>query len=162
MTNRTKEVACLSWGEVCARRLDRHALSAPLQDALPADIIATICGAHAQVLSAAELSIGLRLAGITRTDIREALWTERSLVKTFGPRGTVHLLSTQDLPMWTSALSAIPPSHNGHAKDVRLTPEQTEKVVEAISVALEDAALTLDELNKAVITATGPWAGELE
>ena len=84
MTNRTTEVACLSWGEVCARRLDRHALSAPLQDARPADIVGTICGAHAQVLSAAELSIGLRLAGITRTAIRQALWTERSLVKTFG------------------------------------------------------------------------------
>jgi hypothetical protein len=35
-----------------------------------------MCGAHAQVLSAAELSIGLRIAGITRTDIQEALWTE--------------------------------------------------------------------------------------
>src|SRR5713101_7562063 len=97
MTNRTTEVARLSWGEVCARRLDRHALSAPLQGARPADIVGTICGAHAQVLSAAELSIGLRLAGITRTAIRQALWTERSLVKTFGPRGTVHLLPAQEL-----------------------------------------------------------------
>ena len=160
MTKRTTEVACLSWGEVCARRLDRHALSAPLQDARPADIVGTICGAHAQVLSAAELSIGLRLAGITRTDIREALWTERSLVKTFGPRGTVHLLPTQDLPMWTGALSAIPP-HNSQAKDVRLTPEQTERVVEAIAMALEDAELTIDELSEAVIVDTGAWAGDL-
>src|SRR5215469_18532085 len=103
MTNHTTEVAHLSWGEVCARRLARHALSAPLQDARPAAIVGTICGAHAQVLSAAELSIGLRLAGITRTAIRQALWTERSLVKTFGPRGTVHLLPAQDLPMWTGA-----------------------------------------------------------
>jgi Winged helix DNA-binding domain len=115
MINRTTEVARLSWGEVCAMRLDRHALSAPLQDARPADIVGTICGAHAQVLSAAELSIGLRLAGITRTAIRQALWTERSLVKTFGPRGTVHLLPAQDLPMWAGALSALPPSRNSQA-----------------------------------------------
>src|SRR2546430_10274551 len=160
MTNRTTEVACLSWGEVCARRLDRHALSAPLQDARPADIVATICGAHAQVLSAAELSIGLRLAGITRTAIREALWTERSLVKTFGPRGTVHLLPTQDLPMWTGALSALPPSRTSQAKDVRLTPEQTERVVETIAMALDDAELTIDELSEAVIASTGPWAAD--
>ena len=93
-----------SWAQVCARRLDRHRLSAPARDAGPADIAATICGAHAQVLSAAELSIGLRLAGATRADIRGALWTERTLVKTFGPRGTVHLLATRDLPMWTGAL----------------------------------------------------------
>src|SRR5881409_812190 len=101
MNNRTAEVSCLSWAEVCARRLERHALSVPSQDGRPADIVRAMCGAHAQVLSAAELSIGLRIAGITRTDVRHALWTERSLVKTFGPRGTVHLLPTQDLPIWT-------------------------------------------------------------
>jgi DNA glycosylase AlkZ-like len=98
----------LSWAEVCARRLDRHRLSAPAQDIPPADIVRAICGAHAQVMSAAELSIGLRIAGITRTDVRRALWNERSLVKAYGPRGTVHLLPTQDLPMWTGALSVMP------------------------------------------------------
>src|SRR5437764_402169 len=46
MTNRTTEVPRLSWAEVCARRLDRHALSVPLQDARPADIVGTLCGAH--------------------------------------------------------------------------------------------------------------------
>jgi Winged helix DNA-binding domain len=80
-----------SWAEVWAQRLERHALSAPLQNARPADIVATICGAHAQLLSAAEWSIGLRLAGSTRADVRHALWSERSLVKTLGPRGTVHV-----------------------------------------------------------------------
>jgi len=161
MTNRTTEVPRLSWTQVCARRLDRHALSAPSQDARPADIVGTMCGAHAQVLSAAELSIGLRLVGVTRADVREALWTERSLVKTFGPRGTVHLLSAQDLPWWIGALSAIPPTRTSQAKDVRLTPEQTEAVVEAIAVALDAAELSIDELSEAVIADTGPWAGDL-
>src|SRR5919112_3226932 len=111
----------LSWAEVCARRLDRHALSVPPRDAQPAEIVAAICGAHAQVQSAAELSIGLRLDGITRAAIRDALWTERTLVKTFGPRGTVHLLPTQDLPIWTGALAAIPSSSSPFAPDVRLS-----------------------------------------
>jgi hypothetical protein len=103
----------LSWTDVCARRFDRHALSAPAQGARPAEIAAAICGAHAQVKSAAELSIGLRIAGATRADVREALWTERGLVKTFGPRGTVHLLPARDLPLWTGALSAVPPPRRG-------------------------------------------------
>lgn len=161
MTTRTAKMPRLSWAEVCARRLDRHALAAPLQGARPADIVATMCGAHAQILSAAELSIGLRLAGVTRADIREILWTERSLVKTFGPRGTVHLLPTRDLPLWTGALSAIPPSHHGHAQDVRLTPEQTEAVVEAVAAALDDAELTVDELGEEVVARAGSWAGDL-
>ena len=121
----------LSWAEVCARRLERHGLAAPLPDARPADVIRAMGGvAHAQVLSAAELSIGLRTTGVTRADVRDALWTDRSLVKTFGPRGSVHLLPTQDLPMWVGALSAAPPHMSTFPEDVRLTPDQTEAVVE--------------------------------
>lgn len=161
MSTRMGETPHLSWAEVIARRLDRHALSSPLRVTGPSHIVASMCGAHAQVLSAAELSIGLRLAGVTRADIRDALWGERSLVKTFGPRGTVHLLPTRDLPMWMGALSAIPPSHRGHTSDVRLTPEQTDTVVDAIAGALADAEMTIDELSEAVIARAGSWAGDM-
>ncbi|MCI0649476.1 MAG: winged helix DNA-binding domain-containing protein [Chloroflexi bacterium] len=150
----------MTWAEVCARRLERHGLSAPVQDAQPADIVATMCGAHAQVISAAELSIGLRIAGITRTAVRDALWTEHSLIKTYGPRGTVHLLPTQDLPMWTGALSAMPYARNPDVKNELLTPEQAEVLIEAIAVVLEDTELTTDELTKALVDQVGPWAGD--
>jgi hypothetical protein len=120
-----------------------------------------MCGTHAQVLSAAELSIGLRLTGLTQTDIRAALWTERSLVKTFGPRGTVHLLSSRDLPMWSGALSAIPRPRSPFKEDVRLTDEQVDEVLAAIADALIDAELTVDELTEAVVRRTGSWAGDL-
>jgi hypothetical protein len=156
-----QNVPRLSWAEVCARRLERHALSVPSEDARPADVVATICGAHAQVISAAELSIGLRIAGATRADVREALWSERSLVKTRGPRGTVHLLATRDLPMWTGALSALPPSRSPFPEEIRLTPEQTDAVIEAIAEALKDAELTVDELTEAIAARVGPWAGEM-
>ncbi len=70
----------------------RHALTEPATDLGPGDIAAVLCRAHAQVLSAAELSIGRRIAGVTRADVQRALWEDRTLAKTFGPRGTVHLL----------------------------------------------------------------------
>ncbi|HEY2957908.1 MAG TPA: winged helix DNA-binding domain-containing protein [Actinomycetota bacterium] len=150
-----------SWAQACARRLERHALAVPSPDATPADVAAAVCGAHAQVLSAGELSIGVRLAGATRARVRQALWEERSLVKAFGPRGTVHLLATRDLPMWTGALAAAPPAGSGQREGVRLTPEQTDQVVEAIAAALADAELTADELGEAVVVRAGRWAGEL-
>jgi hypothetical protein len=140
-------VLSLSWAAVCARRLERHGLTAPLQQATPAEIVGAMCGAHAQVMAAAELSIGLRIAGITRAEVQDALWRERSLVKTRGPCGTVHLLPTQNLPMWTGALSAMPPSRNIHGRNELLTPEQTEAIVAAIADALEDAELTADEVG---------------
>lgn len=151
--------ARLTWAEVCARRLERHALTAPSEGAID-DAVAAICGAHAQVPSAAELSVGLRLAGSTRTDVRDALWTHKSLVKTYGPRGTVHLLPARDLPMWTGALSAIPAPPTSLPQSGGLTPAQTEDVLAAVATALRDAELTVDELDEAVVGATGAWAAD--
>src|SRR5690348_9478486 len=87
----------------------------------PADVVRAMSGAHAQVLSAAEISVALRLEKATRADVQRALWEERSLVKTFGPRGTVHLLPTDDLPLWTGALSALPRSGSAATPEMRMT-----------------------------------------
>jgi hypothetical protein len=152
--------ASLTWSRVTARRMARHALTEPATELGPAGIARVLSGAHAQVLSAAELSIGRRVAGATRAEVRRALWEDRSLVKTFGPRGTVHLLPTADLPMWTGALSALPSSVPMHPEPVRFTPEQADEVVAAIGDALADTELTVDELTEAIVDRTGPWAGE--
>ncbi len=151
----------LTWPEISARRLERNSLAAPSDSAGPAQIAGVLCGAHAQVLSAAELSLGTRTATSTRADVRSALWDEHTLVKTHGPRGTVHLLSTADLPMWIGALGSLPRSPSPFPREVRLTDEQTEQVVAAVGEVLEDAELTIDELSEAVVEATGPWAGDL-
>jgi hypothetical protein len=150
----------LSWAAASARRLERHALLAPAPAATgPAEIARAVSGAHAQVLSAAELSLALRIRGATRGDVRRALWQDRSLVKTYGPRGTVHLLPTRDLPLWTAALSAVP-TQSPFPEGIRLTPEQTEQVLGAIGTALADAELTVEELHQAVVDLAGPWAGD--
>ncbi|HET9779103.1 MAG TPA: winged helix DNA-binding domain-containing protein [Propionibacteriaceae bacterium] len=142
------------------RRLQRHALLTPAPSGTdPAEIAAVICGAHAQVLSAAELSIALRIQAATRTTVRQALWDDHKLIKTYGPRGTVHLLAADDLPMWMAALSAIP-AHSPFPDGVRLTPKQAEQIVDAIGRALEDAELTIDELDRAVVNLAGEWAGD--
>jgi hypothetical protein len=152
--------ASLTWRGVTARRMARSALTVPATDLGAADIAGVLCGAHAQVLSAAELSIGRRIAGATRADVQRALWDDRTLVKTFGPRGTVHLLPTRDLPMWTGALSALPSSVPAHPEPVRFTAAQADEVIAAIGDALAGAELTVDELTEAIVDRTGPWAGE--
>lgn len=154
------DVPQLSWSGISARRLERNALAAPHGSAGPAEIAGVVCGAQAQVLSAAELSLAARTDGATRADVRAALWDRHSLVKTHGPRGTVHLLRTEDLPMWIGAFADIPQPPSPFPPDVRLTAEQTEEVVAAIGKVLEDAELTIDELSEAVVEATGPWAAD--
>ncbi|MFD9225159.1 winged helix DNA-binding domain-containing protein [Streptomyces sp. NPDC060064] len=150
----------VTWTQANARRLARQGLTAPAK-ASPAEIAAAMLGAHAQVLSAAELSVALRLeGGATRTDVRQALWTDSSLVKTYGPRGTIHLLTAADLPLWTGALSAIPAGASPMPAAVRMTAEQTEQVVAAVGDALTGAELTIDELTEAIVERTGSWAAD--
>ena len=120
-----------------------------------------MCGAHAQVMSAAELSVGLRLGGATRSAVQEALEVGHSLVKTFGPRGTVHLLPTRDLPLWAGALAALWTPPTSLPPEALMTEEETDQVIEAVGDALQDAELTLDELTEAVVERAGDWAGDL-
>lgn len=154
------ETSRLSWAQACSGRQERHALTTPLATGTPDQVAALMCGAHAQILTAAEWSIGLRLEGSTRADIRSALWNERSLVKTYGPRGTVHLLPAADLALWTGALTAQPRPPTSPAATL-LTPDQAEAVIAAIGAALQSAELTIDELNEAVVADCGSWAGDL-
>ena len=98
-----------AWTAVNARRLAQHGLAAPFGSGTdPADVAAATVGVHAQVLSAAEISAAMRVEGATRADVRRALWHDRTLVKTFGPRGTVHLLPAADLARWMAAFGRDP------------------------------------------------------
>ncbi|HEX6451758.1 MAG TPA: winged helix DNA-binding domain-containing protein [Trebonia sp.] len=158
MTASSAAPPALTWSGVTARRMGRHGLAQPSADLGLADVAGVLCGIHAQVLSAAELSAGRRVAGATRADVRRALWEERTLVKTFGPRGTVHLLPAADLPMWTGALSAVPSP--APPEPIRFTSGQAEEVLVAIGDALADTELTVDELTEALADRAGPWAVE--
>jgi Winged helix DNA-binding domain len=149
----------MTWAEASARRLARNHLTDATRVDDPARIAADLLGVHAQVMSAAELSVGLRAMTLGRADVRDALWKTRTMVKTRGPRGTVHLVATDDLPMWTGALSAIPRVRSPHPEHVRMSDEQTDQVIAAIADAVTDAELTVDELTDAIVERTGPWAG---
>jgi hypothetical protein len=155
-------LASLTWAQVRARRLERHGLATPV-DGDPVDVAPSVvrgmCGAHAQVLSAGELSVALRIAAAGRADVQAAVADRHTLVKTFGPRGTVHLLPVQDLPMWTGALSTLP-EHSPFTDDIRMTAEQTEAVLAGIATVLADAELTVDELTEALADTVGAWAAD--
>jgi hypothetical protein len=65
-----------------------------------------VLGVQAQVMSAAELSIGARVEGLKRVDVQRALWQDRTLVKTWAMRGTIHLFAAEDLPLVVAARCA--------------------------------------------------------
>ena len=70
------------------------------------DVVRDACGIQAQVPAAAELGISARVSGITRQEVRDALWEKRILVRTNGPRDTKHILPADELPLWMAAMKA--------------------------------------------------------
>ena len=62
-----------------------------------------VCGLHAQVASRTVLIAGVRTA--QRPDLDAALWKERSLVRTWAMRGTLHLLPAAELDVRVGARS---------------------------------------------------------
>lgn len=151
----------LTWEQVWARRLAKSGLLVPAPREGIVDAVRAVCGIHAQVMPAAELSAGIRIAGITRQDVRDALWRDRTLVKAHGPRGTVHLFPADELPLWTAALRANPtPSETRRLAHMGLAPDQMEAVIAAIGDALDGRCLTRDALGAEVARRAGSWATE--
>lgn len=151
----------ITWNEASARRMERQSLAVPARGGTPvADVVGAMLGAHAQVLSAAEVSVGVRADGVTRADVRAALGGPLAGedVRTARHRPSAPHRGT---PLWTAALTAIPSGRSPFAPAVRLTEEQADEVVAAIGDALDGARLTIDELSDEVVARTGSWAGDL-
>src|SRR5436190_21425870 len=136
----------LSWTDVHAFRMQRHHLVERAPKAQLAKVAGDIGGAQAQVMSAAELQIAVRV-DCTVQDVREALWTDRSLVKTCLMRGTLHLTRDEDLPVYTAAMSRrwIRIS-NSWLKFWNVTELEIWQLVDTMGAALNGTPMTREEL----------------
>lgn len=95
----------LTWKQVNAWRLAQHYLAAPGKRKDLVKILAQLGGVQAQVMSAAELALAVRLDGLPPQQVQTALWRERSIVKTWAMRGTLHLVAASELPLYAAARS---------------------------------------------------------
>ena len=68
-----------------------------------AQVVKHLCGVQAQDAPAAALAIRARRAGLVTADVERALVQERSIVRTWCMRGTLHFVSAEDLG-WLLAL----------------------------------------------------------
>jgi hypothetical protein len=149
----------VGWEQVNAHRLARSHLDERVPAARSVEVASAICGLHAQVMSSAELSLWARVEGLDREALPALLWEDRSLVKTWAMRGTLHLLPTAELAAWLGALATyrerLKPSW---FRSAEITPEQLERFVATVADALEGRLLTRQELSEAVLQRTGDEA----
>jgi uncharacterized protein YcaQ len=153
----------LTWDGVAAWRARRH----HLHERAPRDrmlaLVDQLCGVHAQVMSSAELTLWARIDDLESDAVANALWEDRTLVKTWAMRGTLHLLPASDYALWQAALSTqyVRFTKPSWSKASGLQPDELERLIDAVHDALDGEPLTREELAAAVTRDSGdPALGE--
>lgn len=82
---------------VRAERLRRNLLTPGAGGADAGAVVAALCGIQAQDLPAARLAVRARSAGLTDAGVEAARVEQRSVVRTWAMRGTLHLVAAGDL-----------------------------------------------------------------
>jgi len=147
----------LSWESVLAWRTERQAIAQRAPAPRWLDVVRRICGLHAQVQSSAELTLWARTDAVGRDVVAQALWDDRSLVRTWAMRGTLHLLAADELGLWVGAQAALRPRYETASwrKAFAMTSAEAVAVLDAIRDALAGPPLTRDELGDAVAQRLG-------
>lgn len=145
----------LTWENVLAWRMARQHLHrrAPATAALA--VAADLCGLHAQVMSSAELTLWARVDGLAPEAVTRMLWDDRSLVKTWAMRGTLHLLPAAELPLWVAAQGVAKPRYHAPSwqKAFGVSRAEMETILAAMPAVLDDKMLTREELAASLAAA---------
>jgi hypothetical protein len=154
----------VGWDEVRARRLARSSLGERASADRLVEVASAVCGVHGQVQASAELQLAARVDDLAQADVRAALWERRELVKAWTTRGTLHLHSAAELPLWHAARRAVLgpeeqelPAWPDPAGVVHraLGAAEVEAVRGAVWEALDGRCLLRDELTAEVVKRVG-------
>jgi hypothetical protein len=144
----------VTWAQVLALRLERQHVAARTTPDRLVEVVGGLVGLHAQVMSAAELQLAARVNGLRADDVREALWEQRRLVKTWAYRQTLHLLTPDDLAEFVVAARSLERWHTpAWLRYFGLEEQEVAAIIEAIGDILSDRPMTRAELVRAVTKA---------
>jgi hypothetical protein len=127
-------------------RLERHYLKQPAPTGSLVDVVRRLCGLHAQVMSSADLQLRARVDDHASGELARALWEDRTLVKTWLMRGTLHVVPADDLAVFTGALDNRGEYAGAWLRAFGVTQKQMEALIVAIGESLDGECLTRDEL----------------
>ncbi len=149
-------IKSLKWKQVNAWRLSQQSLSPRLKHKDFLKAVRRMVGIQAQVMSAAELAIGARVDGISPLDIKGALWQNHTLVKTWAMRGTLYLLTADELPLYVAARGEtgnwMPQNYFAY---YGIPPAEAEAFLEAVPEILGGEPMTREQLATTVAQQIG-------
>ena len=136
-------------------RSARQLLHRPASAKDPAAIARAIGGAQAQDVYAGPLTFRSRSRNLTADDVKRARTEDRSLLRTWVMRRTVHLIPTDDAGWW---LPLFEPDHEQWSRrrlaQLGMPPGREDKALRVIADALaDDGPLTRPEAAERVVEA---------
>jgi hypothetical protein len=141
----------LTWEQALAWRMRRHHLVERVPRRSLVGVVERICGLHAQVMSSAELTAWARVEDLAPDAVSKALWKQRSLVKLWAMRGTLHLLPARELGLWLGGTA----TYEHYLKPAWLrafetTEKELEALIAAIETSLDGRLFTREELGEEI------------
>jgi winged helix DNA-binding protein len=146
----------LTWPQVLAWRMRRQLVDPPGDDSA-VEITHRLGGVQAQVGSAAELAVAVRQQQPRAGQVEQALYEDRTLIRTWAMRGTLHLLPTDEAGAYLAVSGAHRAWEKGSwQKTFGATPDDLEAIAAAATDALDATpTLTRDELTREIVERTG-------
>ena len=151
------KLTALKWHQVHAWRLSQHGLSPRYSQRDFVKAVTLTGGIQAQLMSAAELALCTRVEGFSSQDVRDALWQDRTLVKTWAMRGTLHILSASELPLYVAARGFDNEARNwsNYFAEYGISPAQQKAFIAAVPQVLGKESMTRQQLTNALVEKTG-------
>lgn len=146
----------LSWDQVNAWRARQHQLHTYAEKGDMLEVVSRIGGVHAQLMSAAEMALAARVADLSPQDVQDALWSQRTLVKSWLMRGALHLINVRDFPLYVGALSTLQHFRRGSwLKYHQVTSDELEAIIAGVRDVLNETPMTREQLARALAEYTG-------
>jgi hypothetical protein len=115
-------------------------------------VVSDVCNLQAQVMSSAELAAAVRTDRLDPSAVSDGLWKHRTLVKTWAQRGTLHVVTAADFPIYASALSANTRFLNeSWLKYFGFEAADIHALIDAAANALDGRQLTREQLTAEIV-----------
>ena len=144
----------VSWAQVHSFRLSRHFLRRRAPAVQLARVVGRIGGAQAQLLSAAGVSLWARLEGLVASDVEDALWRSRSLVRAWCMRRTLYLLPAEEVAIYVRGSARRAEKEVRWMRNHGVSESTLDSLLDAVLDALEEPS-TRGEIAQAVGRSVG-------
>ena len=140
----------LKWEQVLAWRLRRGFLEHRTDQGV-VGIVSRLCGVQAQVASAAELAVGVRQLRPEFLGIEKCI-ADKSLMKTWVMRGTLHAMPTAEAPLYLSLMASARSWEKGSwQRAFGASPDEMAALTDLVADLLDGCLMTRAELVASIV-----------